>query len=79
MRTNIVLNDELLAEAQRHSSARTKTALVEEALRLFVEVRARERAAESYATRLRRVQQKLQRTPLRESGVEILRRDRSRQ
>ena len=32
MRTNIVLNDELVREAFRHSRARTKKALVHEAL-----------------------------------------------
>jgi len=36
MRTNIELNDELVAQAMRHSGARTKRAAVEAALRLLV-------------------------------------------
>ena len=36
MRTNIVLDDELVEEAFRHSDARTKRELVEQALREFV-------------------------------------------
>ena len=37
MRTNIVLDDELVEEAFRHSDARTKRELVDLALREFVE------------------------------------------
>lgn len=37
MRTNIVLDDELVEEAFRHSGARTKRELVDLALREFVE------------------------------------------
>ena len=36
MRTNIVLDDDLLAEAFRHSAAKTKKALIHEALRELV-------------------------------------------
>jgi Arc/MetJ family transcription regulator len=36
MRTNIVLDDELVAEAARLSGIKTKRALVHEALRTFV-------------------------------------------
>ena len=78
MRTNIILNEELLREAQRYSSTKTRSALVEEALRILVEVRARERATENYASRLRQVQQKLQNRTFRDSAAEILKRDRSR-
>jgi Arc/MetJ family transcription regulator len=41
MRTNIVLDDELLAEAFRVSRARTKKDLVHEALRELIRVRSR--------------------------------------
>jgi Arc/MetJ family transcription regulator len=41
MRTNIVIDDELLAEAFRVSDARTKKALVHEALRELVRMRGR--------------------------------------
>ncbi len=37
MRTNIVLDDELVEEAFRHSDAKTKRELVDQALREFVE------------------------------------------
>ncbi len=78
MRTNVVLNEELLQEAQRYSTAKSKSALLEEALRTLVQVRARERATENYASRLRQVQQKLQNKVFRDSGTEILGRDRNR-
>jgi Arc/MetJ family transcription regulator len=41
MRTNIVLDDDLVKEAFRHSSAKTKKGLVDEALRELVRVRRR--------------------------------------
>ena len=41
MRTNIVLDDELVAQAFRVSSARTKKDLVHEALRELVRIRGR--------------------------------------
>jgi Arc/MetJ family transcription regulator len=41
MRTNIVLDDELVEEAFRHSEAKTKKELVDLALREFVEKRKR--------------------------------------
>ena len=44
MRTNIVLDDELVAEAMRIAGTKTKRATIERALRFFVE-NARQRAA----------------------------------
>jgi len=41
MRTNIVLDDDLVKEAFRHSSAKTKKSLVDEALRELIRVRRR--------------------------------------
>lgn len=41
MRTNIVLDDELLAEAARLSGIKTKKELVNEALRLFIATKKR--------------------------------------
>ena len=41
MRTNIVLDDELVVEAFRHSDAKTKRELVDQALREFVANRRR--------------------------------------
>jgi len=57
MRTNIVLDDELVEEAFRHTEVRTKRALVQQALREFVEqhrrmdireLRGKVRIAENY-------------------------------
>ena len=52
MRTNIVLNDDLAREAMRFSRARNKSALVEEALRVFVELRWSEERIKTYEKRL---------------------------
>lgn len=40
MRTNIDIDDRLMRQAMRSSGARTKRAVVEEALRLLVETKA---------------------------------------
>ncbi len=39
MRTNIVIDDRLMRQAMRSSGARTKRAVVEEALRLLIQTR----------------------------------------
>lgn len=39
MRTNIVIDDRLMADAMAASGVRTKRAVVEEALRLFVQIK----------------------------------------
>jgi len=41
MRTNIVLNDELVKKAFKHSAARTKKELVHEALEELISARSR--------------------------------------
>lgn len=38
MRTNIEINDALMAKAQKLSNAKTKKAIVEEALQLYVTI-----------------------------------------
>ena len=43
MRTNIVIDDELIAEAMRLSGARTKREAVEYSLRLLVQLKSQER------------------------------------
>jgi Arc/MetJ family transcription regulator len=78
MRTNIVLNDDLIEEAMRYSTARSKSALVEEALRVFVETRAAERKRATYERRLVQLRQRLAAVTPRESAVDILQRDRDR-
>jgi len=52
MRTNIVLNDELLRKAARYGKGRSKRALVEEALETFVAVKSAERRRATYRERL---------------------------
>jgi Arc/MetJ family transcription regulator len=46
MRTNIEIDDKLMAKAMKASGASTKRAVVEEALRLFVRIRGQERIRE---------------------------------
>ncbi len=78
MRTNIVLNDELVKEAMRYATGNSKRALIEEALATFVEVKAAERRRAKYRARLRGLQVKLQDLRLRESPADVLRADRDR-
>lgn len=76
MRTNIVLDDDLVREAMRYSKAKTKRALVEDALRTLVRVRAEESRRQSYQDRLLAVQSRLAGLTFRESASEIIRQDR---
>jgi Arc/MetJ family transcription regulator len=78
MRTNIELNEQLVAEAQRYSEARTKRALVEEALRTYVEVKAEKLRRETYRDRVTDLQQRTAGLRLRTSPSDVLREDRSR-
>jgi Arc/MetJ family transcription regulator len=78
MRTNIVLNDDLIREAGRLSQASSKSALVEETLRLFVEVRSEERRRATYEERLLKVQQTVMSHRILEKDIDILRQDRER-
>jgi Arc/MetJ family transcription regulator len=78
MRTNIVLNDDLLREAMKYTRARTKRALVEEALRVLIETRSGERRVRDYRERAEALDRKLERLVLREPPHRILRSDRSR-
>ncbi len=79
MRTNVVLNDELVEEAMKFSTARNRSALIEEALRVFVQSRAAERKRASYERRLLELRQQLRGVELRESALDIVRRDRERE
>jgi Arc/MetJ family transcription regulator len=78
MRTNINLDDALVGEAKKYSRARTKRALVEEALKTFVQVKSEAKRRESYAERVKVLQQRLSATQLRESPSRVLREDRAR-
>jgi Arc/MetJ family transcription regulator len=78
MRTNIVLNDELVEEAMQYSKSRTRRALVEEALATYVAVKAEERRRATYRERLLGLQGQLNAVRLRESPADVLRTDRER-
>jgi len=78
MRTNIVLNDDLVTEAMRYSRAKTKRGLVEEALETFVRVKEDEKRRATYRERLREVQNRTRNLNLGESAADILRADRDR-
>ncbi len=78
MRTNIVLDDELLAEAMRLSAARSKRAVVEEALRTFVAVKSRDEQRQRYGQQLRRLEKRLAGLKLRQAPSSLLRADRDR-
>lgn len=78
MRTNVVLNDELVEEAMKYATTRNKSALIEEALRVFLQTRAAERKRASYERRLLGLRQKVQGVSPRESALDIIRRDRER-
>ena len=76
MRTNIELNDHLLAEAQKHSKARSKRALVEEALAAFVAMKAEELRRSTYKERLDNLRNRTKAVRLRSDTRDILRKDR---
>ncbi len=76
MRTNIDLDDDLLAEASRYSTARSKRALIHEALSAFVASKAEERRRASYRERLERVRQRSSRLRLRTDTRALVRADR---
>lgn len=78
MRTNIQLDEDLFREARKHSNARTKRALIEEALATFIEVRSALKRRAAYAERLQDLQGKLCGLRLREKPSDVLRQDRSR-
>jgi len=78
MRTNIVLDDDLLREAMKYSRARSKRALVDEALRAFVVVRSAEERTATYRATLGRLGPRLRSVRLRQPPSELVRADRDR-
>ena len=73
MRTNIELNDELMSEAQKYSTAKTKKALVEEALAAFITLKAEERRRLTYKERLERLRAKTKALRIRSDTRDIIR------
>ena len=78
MRTNIVLNEALVEEALRLSGARSKRAVIEEALRVYVDHKSHEKRRESYAARLSALERRTGKLALRQTPGEMLRADRER-
>lgn len=76
MRTNIELNDDLLAEAQKHSKAKSKRALIEEALVAFVAMKMEEQRRSTYKERLESLRRITRTLRLRSDSRDILRKDR---
>lgn len=76
MRTNIELNDDLLTEARKYSRAKNKRAIVEEALGVYVAVKAEERRRLTYKERLDRLRDRTRSVRLSGDTRDILRQDR---
>ena len=79
MRTNIELNDDLLAEARKYSKAKSKRALVEEALAAFIAMKAEERRRRTYKERLEGLRHRMTSVRLRSDTRDIVRQDRDPQ
>jgi Arc/MetJ family transcription regulator len=78
MRTNIELDDDLLAEAAGFASVRGKRAVVREALTLYVATKREERRRITYRERLQRVRAKVASLRIQAEAHELVRRDRER-
>ncbi len=78
MRTNLIMNDELVEEAMRLSGARTKREVVEIALRTLVESKAEEKRRGAWRERAARIDARTASLKLRRSPAELLREERDR-
>jgi Arc/MetJ family transcription regulator len=76
MRTNIVLDDDLLAEAMKYSKERSMRGVVREALATYVTVKAQQQRTESYRERLANVRRRLADVSLSKSALDLLKGDR---
>jgi Arc/MetJ family transcription regulator len=76
MRTNIDLNDDLLAEAWKYSKAKNKRAIVEEALTVYIALKAEERRRLTYKEKLDRLRDRTRSVRLFGDTRDILRQDR---
>ena len=77
MRTNIVLDDNLIAEAMKYSKARSKRGVVKEALATYITVKAEQQRTESYRERLAIVRKRMADSSLRKSAMAMLKDDRA--
>lgn len=76
VRTNIYLDDALLAEAAKYSTACSKRRLIHEALATFVAVKAEERRVATYRERLERIRGRVAGIRLRSDLRDLVRPDR---
>ena len=78
MRTNIVLDDDLLDEAMKYAHSRSKRGVVHEALATYVAVKADEERRANYQARLADIRIRLAKGKRRPSAHRIIREDRNR-
>lgn len=76
MRTNIEMDDDLLAEAAKYTSTRSKKGLVQEALALYVATKREERRRMTYRERLQKVRAQTERLRGHSDTHSLVRRDR---
>jgi Arc/MetJ family transcription regulator len=76
MRTNIVLDDELIHEAMKVSGIRTRKDVVHRALQLLVETESAAQRRARYDLNMEDVQRRTQHLKLRESAHDMIRADR---
>lgn len=76
MRTNIELDDDLIAEAGRYTTVRSKREIVREALATYVAVKSEERRRATYRERLQRIRAQAAATPVRSDVHDLVRKDR---
>ena len=73
-----MLNDRLMAVASSYAKAQTKRGVVEEALQVFVDVRASEQRRALYRDRLAELRPRLDAIRLPDSSRDLIRTDRER-
>lgn len=78
MRTSVTLDNDLLAEAVRLSGKRSRSEVLEEALRMYVEMKSAAGRRESFRQRLAQLDAKLADVRLRKQPSELVRDDRDR-
>ncbi len=78
MRTNIVLDDDLIREALKYSQVHTKRGLIEEALKTFIQTKTAQRRTATYRDRVHELEKRSFRLTLREHPHQVLRGDRER-
>lgn len=78
MRTNVELDDELMAETGRFARTKQKRAIVREALTLYVATKRDELRRSTYRERLQSVRTEVAKRRIDVDSHELVRRDRER-